>query len=89
MRKAQGRDEAKQFYVINTKNLSSLPIITIKWKKKSTDWRLVLLIIRIENEVNSQKYGKREPAVSQTPAFLNPPSFGNKSAFFSPKHIDK
>lgn len=58
-------------------------------EKKSTDWRLALLIIRIENEMNSQKRGKREAAASQTPAFLNPPSFGNKSAFLSPKHIDK
>lgn len=58
MSKAQGREEAKQFFCDWHRNNELCADITKNWKKKKTGWRLAQLIIRIENEMNSQSVEK-------------------------------
>lgn len=54
MSKTQGREEAKQFFCDWHRNNELCARYNNEQEKKSTGWRLAQLIIRIENEVNSQ-----------------------------------
>lgn len=60
MSKAQGREEAKQFFCDWHWNNELCVRYNNELEKKSTGWRLAQLIIRIENEMNSQSVEKRK-----------------------------
>lgn len=58
MSKAQGREEAKQIFCDWHGNNELRARYNNELEKRSTGWRLAQLIIRIENEINSQSVEK-------------------------------